>query len=200
MFSLPVPGSQGAEGTRDDNPIVLQDTSSWEFKQLLRAMFFRTDVVEPNARGTPPSTFNEWVAVIKLTHRWEMHAMHEFAIEQAAKLCSAHARTEVDTYAETASEPVLDHLRATERLALARTYGIDRWIRSAVYDIVRREHAYVRQNANRQVRSTYHEPSQPPTKGLAPPLSQKDVDALGLDLAFGLAEARERVAGRYGVV
>jgi len=117
MFLFPS-GTQAAEGLNDENPITLQETSSWDFKQLLRALFCRTDIEGFTSRGTPPTTFDEWVAVIKLTHRWEMTALYQFAVKQAQRLPNV--------------DPV-------EKLALARTYDIHDWVRPAVYDILRRE-------------------------------------------------------------
>ncbi|EIW78706.1 hypothetical protein CONPUDRAFT_16120, partial [Coniophora puteana RWD-64-598 SS2] len=111
MFLFPS-GAQAAEGLSDESPITLQETSSWDFKQLLRAMFCRY------VECTPPTTFDEWVAVIKLTHRWEMTALYQFAVKQAHRLPNV--------------DPV-------ERLVLARTYDIHDWVRPAIYDILRRE-------------------------------------------------------------
>ncbi|EIW80316.1 hypothetical protein CONPUDRAFT_105309 [Coniophora puteana RWD-64-598 SS2] len=122
MFALPS-GNQPAEGLSDDNPIVLQGVTSYDFRQLLRVLYARAIVpsalpvsVTNPARSQLSLARQEWSAVLKLSHQWEMSTIHQFAIGKMSSL---------------AMDP-------TDKLALALKYNIDVWIKPALNDLAKR--------------------------------------------------------------
>ncbi|EIW74321.1 hypothetical protein CONPUDRAFT_33640, partial [Coniophora puteana RWD-64-598 SS2] len=108
LFELPTSESTGAEGESKENPIVLEDIKAWEFKQLLKTIFFRHD--------DQPVTQEEWVAVLKLTHRWEMAELHRVAMESLSAM---------------PMDPV-------EKAGLAQDLDIQEWKLPAYQEIARR--------------------------------------------------------------
>ncbi|EIW78708.1 hypothetical protein CONPUDRAFT_167651 [Coniophora puteana RWD-64-598 SS2] len=126
MFTLPS-GSKVPEGFNDEYPIVLEGTSVYDFRQLLRAMFCRPDIPGILSCAPPPTTFREWTSVLRLTHRWEMSALHLHARKSIAKL---------------------DGVDAVNRLSLALTYDIEDWIHPALADIIRREEPLARRHVD----------------------------------------------------
>jgi len=122
MFVLPS-GDQPAEGFSDDDPIVLQGVTSYDFRQLLRVLYARaivpsaSPVSVTNPAGSQLSLARqEWSAVLKLSHQWEMSTIHQFAIEKMSSL---------------AMDPV-------DKLALALKYNINVWIKPALNDLAKR--------------------------------------------------------------
>ncbi|EIW78696.1 hypothetical protein CONPUDRAFT_60624, partial [Coniophora puteana RWD-64-598 SS2] len=122
MFLIPS-GADHPEGESDEHPIVLENTCSYDFRQLLRAMLcgpplntHREDMGGPD--DSLPVTFEEWTSVIKLSHRWEMSAVYQLALKRVSDLKD------------------VDHV---EKAAVALTYDIQEWIKSTINDIARRD-------------------------------------------------------------
>jgi len=147
MFLIPS-GTDHPEGASDEHPIVLENTSSYDFRQLLRAMLCGND--RGSTAETQPTTFKEWCSVIKLAHRWEMSTLYDLALKKADDMGNI--------------DPV-------EKAAFAFKYDIQTWLLRALNDIARR----------------------------AEPLSQRDVDILGLDTVLKLARVRESITTRGNV-
>ncbi|EIW78695.1 hypothetical protein CONPUDRAFT_108685 [Coniophora puteana RWD-64-598 SS2] len=115
MFSMPS-GNQNVEGKDAEHPIILEDVTSSDFKQLLRVMFSRSDLDGPDT--TQPLTFDEWTGVIRLTHKWEMRTLHQSAINSASKMSGV--------------DPV-------QKLSIAMAYHIEEWLRPALNGIACRK-------------------------------------------------------------
>ncbi|EIW74329.1 hypothetical protein CONPUDRAFT_67386, partial [Coniophora puteana RWD-64-598 SS2] len=112
MFSLPSGPNNGGEGESSKDPIVLDGVTVWDFKQLLRALHAE----DPNQ--SEPNTIEAWVAVYKLSQRWEMTALSNYAKEKLWNLA--------------AEDPV-------ERAGLAQDLNIPDWKIPSFQDIARRK-------------------------------------------------------------
>ncbi|KAF9021719.1 hypothetical protein BDP27DRAFT_355934 [Rhodocollybia butyracea] len=80
MMNLPAP--LDAEGSSDENPILLEDVSQEDFRQLLRVLSPPQKFREPN----PNLSFSEWTSVLKLADKYLMDVVKEHAIETMSSL------------------------------------------------------------------------------------------------------------------
>jgi len=76
MFLLPV-GVGSTEGETDSHPIVLEGISSHTFKLLLKVLLDRSIAPENLAYS-----MDEWIAVLKLSHRWGMSSTRKFVMSK----------------------------------------------------------------------------------------------------------------------
>jgi len=152
MFSLPI-GESIAGGLTDDDPIVLEGITSFDFKQLLKALYSQT-VLSPWTSTIPnqvssqlPVTLEEWTPVLRLSDQWNMTAVHQFAIEKMAVM---------------SMDPV-------DRLALALEFDIKPWMMPALNALAQRPEPIVRRDIDKlrldvvlqivEVRESFHRSS-----------------------------------------
>jgi hypothetical protein len=83
MFALPQASANTAEGTNDDNPIHLEQTSKKDWECLLKLLF--NSNLLPEDSSSPNFTFDEWVSALKLATKWDMGAARACAIEKIAQ-------------------------------------------------------------------------------------------------------------------
>ncbi|KAI0309468.1 hypothetical protein OF83DRAFT_1072017 [Amylostereum chailletii] len=105
MFALPTAGDREAEGSSDENPIVLPaEVSAHDFRSLLKASYPPCRAA-PNTKGMD---VEEWMSVLKLANMWCLDELRLKAID--------------------ASEWLIASKTAQEKILLGKRYHVARWL------------------------------------------------------------------------
>ncbi|KAK7057650.1 hypothetical protein R3P38DRAFT_2759857 [Favolaschia claudopus] len=112
-FSLP-PSAEGAEGSSDANPFILEGISAIDFQRLLHALYPLTPIPT-----TPDYNDDEWISVLKLSCLWNFIEMRKLAIQR------------LDSYAQS----LLD---CVQHILFARRYDVSAWLRSGYTELAQR--------------------------------------------------------------
>ncbi|KAK7012803.1 hypothetical protein R3P38DRAFT_3014665 [Favolaschia claudopus] len=117
MFSLPE-GEHQAEGQCDENPIVLEGISSYDFEQLLNVLY-PLNMPQVITAGTDSwMNQDQWIGVLKLATQWGFLDARKLAIQQLETMPS---------------------IAATEHVMLARQYEVASWLRKGYLALVERQ-------------------------------------------------------------
>ncbi|KAF5322023.1 hypothetical protein D9619_002127 [Psilocybe cf. subviscida] len=106
MFSLPPEDLKNVEGSSDDNPIILEDTTVDDFVAFLR----ETSGVEK------VDSHNDWMGVLRLSHKWGFIQMRTSAIKGLT--------------------PHVTKMAEHDKISLGSTFLVREWFREGLVDIV----------------------------------------------------------------